>query len=172
MTFSAKHIYLRPLKRSDALAIHLYASDEAVTKYLLWGPNTYEETLKYLDASLSLPLNVPRNIFRFAIILKHTDDLIGMIDLTLKSDRVAELGYILNRSYWGKGYMTEATKLIVTYGFKTLGLSKIIATCDNRNIASYRVMEKCGFHLVSTYKRFNTKNNCEMTGLLYELANI
>lgn len=37
MNFSAKHIYLRPVKKDDALAIHLYAGNPEVTRYMLWG---------------------------------------------------------------------------------------------------------------------------------------
>lgn len=171
MNLSAKHIYLRPIKEDDVFAIHLYASDPEVTQYMLWGPNTYQDTLNYVEASLALLNSVPKNIYRYAIILKHTDDLIGMIDLTLKSSHVGEIGYILHKSYWGHGYGTEATRLMVNYAFNSLGLSKLLATCDKRNIASYRVMEKNGFHLVSTYKRFHPKYVDEMEGLLYELDN-
>lgn len=171
MNFSAKHIYLRPVKKDDALAIHLYAGNPEVTRYMLWGPNDYEDTVSYVELSLKEQNRIPRRVYRFAIILKHTDDLIGMIDLTLESDKIGEMGYVLNQSHWGKGYGTEAAKLMVNYGFKTLGLHKIICTCDTRNIGSYRIMEKVGYRRVGTYKRFNANSNEDIMGYFYELHN-
>lgn len=168
MHLIGKHIYLRPVKRDDALSIFLYAGDEKTTTYMLWGPNTYSDTLRYVEATLELDQKVIKTIYRFAIILKHSDDLIGMIDLTLKNTHVGELGYILNQAYWGRGYTTEAARIMIKYGFQTLGLTKIIATCDKRNIASYKVMEKLGMHFVGTYTRFNPKTEGELEGLLYE----
>lgn len=169
MKMTAKHVYLRPIRKDDIFAIHLYASDSETTKYMLWGPNSYQETINYVESTLALPHLIPIKIYRFGIILRYSDDLIGMIDLTLKSKHIGELGYIINRSYWGRGYASEAAHLLVDCGFKTLGLTRILATCDRRNIASYRVMEKNGFHLVGTYRRYNPKYDEEMDGLLYEL---
>lgn len=169
MNLSARHIYLRPIKKDDALSIHLFAGEQETTKYMLWGPNSYEETLKYVEISLAAHNAVPKKVYRYAIILKHSDDLIGTIDLTLKSSRVAEIGYILNRSHWNKGYTTEAMKIIINYAFKDLHLDKVFATCDKQNIASYRVMEKAGLHFVGTFTKYNPKLDKDLEGLLYEL---
>jgi len=54
------------------------------------------------------------------------------------------LGYLLNRKYWNQGYITEATRKVIAFGFEQLGLHRIIASCDPANIGSYRVMEKIG----------------------------
>lgn len=169
MNLTSKHLHLRPVKIDDALSIHLYAGDEETTRYMLWGPNTYSQTLKYVEDSITLNNMVPKKIYRFAIVLKYSDDLIGMIDLTLKSSRVAEIGYILNRSHWNKGYTTEAMKIIINYAFKDLHLDKVFATCDKQNIASYRVMEKAGLHFVGTFTKYNPKLDKDLEGLLYEL---
>lgn len=169
MNLSGRHIYLRPIKKEDALSIHLYAGDEETTKYMLWGPNTYGDTLRYVEASLELENQTPKKIYRYAIILKHSHDFVGMIDLTLKSAQVGELGYILSKSHWNKGYTSEAASILVKYGFSTLNLQKIVATCDKNNIGSAKVMEKIGMHFVGAYTRFNPKTETEMEGLLYEI---
>ncbi len=169
MRLTSRHLYLRPLKKSDAISIHLYASDETTTRYMLWGPNTYSETLNYVESSLRLVNDPERKIYRFAIILRHSDDLIGVIDITIKNTHIGELGYILNRSYWSLGYMSEAAKMMLHYAFDELGLQKVIATCDRHNIASARVMEKIGMHFVAAYRRYNPKLDDEMEGLLYEI---
>lgn len=56
-----------------------------------------------------------------------------------------EIGYIMNPDYWGgKGIATQSAKLVMTFGFETLKLHRIYATCDPRNIGSSKVLEKIG----------------------------
>jgi ribosomal-protein-alanine N-acetyltransferase len=61
-----------------------------------------------------------------------------------EAHRRAEIGYVLRRSAWGRGYATEATRLLLRLGFGPLGLHKIAATCDPENLASARVLTKVG----------------------------
>jgi RimJ/RimL family protein N-acetyltransferase len=51
---------------------------------------------------------------------------------------------VLNRKYWGHGYMTESACAILEVAFKQLKLHRVWATCDTRNRSSYRVMERLG----------------------------
>lgn len=55
------------------------------------------------------------------------------------------LGYWLDESYWGKGYMTEAVQGVLNYGFEELRLSLITATCYPHNKRSQKVLKKNGF---------------------------
>lgn len=72
--------------------------------------------------------------------------LIGAIELqvTSTSHRRAELGYVLHRQWWGRGYAGEAAAALLRFGFDDLGLHKVSATCDPRNKASARVLTKIG----------------------------
>ena len=55
-----------------------------------------------------------------------------------------EIGYILKRSAWGKGYATEATKRLLKFAFEQTPIEELVATIDPENSASRRVLEKCG----------------------------
>ncbi len=55
-----------------------------------------------------------------------------------------EIGYILKRSAWGKGYATEATNRLLKFAFEETPLEELVATIDPENTASQRVLEKCG----------------------------
>ena len=55
-----------------------------------------------------------------------------------------ECGYALNQHFWGQDYMPEALRAAFTYEFTVLGTKSITAECETPNIASARVMEKCG----------------------------
>ncbi len=78
----------------------------------------------------------------FAIELRGT--FIGSIDLSLNRWGGGDLGYSLAREHWGRGLITEAVREVITYGFGVLGLERIEAWADIRNVGSWRVMEKCG----------------------------
>ena len=59
--------------------------------------------------------------------------------------RRAELGYALGRPFWGSGYMHEALEAFITYAFETLGLNRLEADIDPRNLASAKTLERLGF---------------------------
>ena len=79
---------------------------------------------------------------------------IGMItDSSRQYGSARSLGYALGVDYWGQGYMTEAVREAVRFGFGQMGLDIISATCYPDNPASRRVLEKCGFQYEGTLHR-------------------
>ena len=64
-----------------------------------------------------------------------------------------ELGYWLVSTEWGKGYMTEAAKAMIAYGFDTLGLDQIGICTSRVNLRSQSVIKKCGFVYEGTIRR-------------------
>lgn len=64
---------------------------------------------------------------------------------------VAELGYRLRRSAWGKGYATEGSRALIHKGFAELGVRRVVASTMAVNVGSRRVMEKSGLKLVRTF---------------------
>ena len=89
---------------------------------------------------------------RWAIVPKGWTDSVGTIGLaiTSKEERIAELGIVIGRAYWGKGIGTSAAHLVTGYAFGTPGLAEIQAEVLQRNLASRRLLEKVGFHLLRT----------------------
>jgi len=83
------------------------------------------------------------------VILKDTKQLIGSVgiipDPKRENPQVRMLGYWLDESHWGKGYMTEAVQGVLNYGFEELRLSLITATCYPHNKRSQKVLKKNGF---------------------------
>lgn len=57
---------------------------------------------------------------------------------------MGDVGYVLRRDRWGQGYGTETARMLVDFGFQTLGLHRIEATCDPYNVASRKILEKTG----------------------------
>jgi ribosomal-protein-alanine N-acetyltransferase len=134
-------LILREVRETDLADIQEYACDPEVVRYLPWGPNTPEQTQQFLTAALGNPPE-----YGFAIELKQETRLIGGCRLTVKdrTNSSGDIGYVLNRRYWGRGYMPEAARALLDFGFGELKLHRIWATCNVLNNASTRVMEKIG----------------------------
>lgn len=146
MLFETKRILCRNMKVCDFEDIHRYAQNEEVVKYMAWGPNTEEETQRFLDCSIEGSLKEPRLEYELAIIDKNTEEFVGGIALYIlsKENRVAEIGYSIIPEYWGNGYASEATMGMIKFALETLKLHRIEGKCDVRNIGSAKVMEKAG----------------------------
>jgi RimJ/RimL family protein N-acetyltransferase len=92
--------------------------------------------------------------FPWAITVAAVDDTpIGMIELR-PNGHMADVGYVLSRSEWGKGYMTEALTAVVTMALALDGCYRVWAVCDVENGASARVMEKAGMTIEGVLRRF------------------
>jgi RimJ/RimL family protein N-acetyltransferase len=81
---------------------------------------------------------------------EHPAQFLGWI-LLIPYDGIGqeiEIGWRLNRLSWGKGYATEAAIPVVEHAFATVGLNRIVADIDPRNLASMRVAEKIGLKLI------------------------
>ncbi len=83
--------------------------------------------------------------YSFALRLRDSLEVIGECGITteVRHNR-AELGYWCGAAHRGNGYITEAARAVVTFGFETLGLQRIQASHFPRNPASGRILEKLG----------------------------
>jgi [ribosomal protein S5]-alanine N-acetyltransferase len=86
---------------------------------------------------------------RWAIVPAGSTDSIGTVGfvITSKEERIAEIGFVVGRAHWGKGFCTAAVKLAISYGFKELGLAEVCAEVLKRNVASRRILDKLGFRI-------------------------
>lgn len=181
MKLETKRLILRDYQLSDLDAVHQYGQDPRVIRFMLWGPNTKDETLAFIDQAILESRQDPRVVFNLAVILKESGKLIGGISLT-KEHRKAEIGWILNQDVWGKGYASEAAQTMIRFGFETLKCEAIYATCDVENEASYRVMIKCGMRQIAYEKEarlsphlippLRDQRRCEITKMEYDERSI
>ncbi|MCX5726473.1 MAG: GNAT family protein [Candidatus Saganbacteria bacterium] len=146
MILETKRSVLREFQESDFEAVHKYASDPEVVRYMEFGPNTEKDTRQFLQMRMQRQIEKPRRVYDFALVLKEGDQLIGScgIVITQPEHIEASLGYILNKDNWNQGLITEASRKIVQFAFQDLGVHRVFATCDPANIASYSVMGKIG----------------------------
>lgn len=143
--FETQRLYIREFNIDDAEAVFEYAGNHQNTLFMNWGPESFDETTKYIQSRLAHQIQSPRLAFDFAVCLKDSDALIGSIGLFMDSkSNQAMLGYILNRHFWGCGYASEAAAGMLQFGFLSLDLHRIWAYCDSENTASENVMKRIG----------------------------
>ncbi|TVX98672.1 GNAT family N-acetyltransferase [Cohnella terricola] len=143
MIVKTDRLVLRDFISGDLQEVHKYASDEEVCRYSDWGPNRLEDTEAFIEQVVEEQGIHPRNQFTLAIIVKETNGLIGACSFK-RDGYQGEIGYSINRNYWGFGFATEAAKAMLNFGFNELNLHRIYATCRPNNVGSIRVLEKIG----------------------------
>jgi ribosomal-protein-alanine N-acetyltransferase len=149
-----QRLLLRKMRLDDAEAMFAYASDPAVTRYVLWDTHrSIEDSESFLRLAIE---GYERGDFGgWGVILKDSGAFIGTCGLDAgyaPEHARAELGYVLSREYWGKGLMPEAVRAIIAFGFARVELNRIEARCIAANIASARVMEKAGMTYEGTLR--------------------
>ena len=141
-----ERLIIDPIREPDKLDyFHNISHDRKVLETFICK---YTETPDELDIS---PYTVNEKMF--AIRLKETGRLIGIILYFDDTEDGCEIGYGIGSEYWNRGYTTEAVKRFLDYCFEDKGFQTVYASFFTGNEASKRVMEKCGM----TYNRFSEK---------------
>ncbi len=141
-------LILRSLQPDDWQAVLSYTSDPVVMRYLPEEHPFTPEAAQQFTSDLACP-------DKFAINLKRTGEFIGHLLFCPhdSAERTREFGWVIHPEYQGYGYATEAASAVLKYGFETLGLHRVVASCDSRNLASQRVMEKLGMRREAHFKQ-------------------
>ena len=98
-------------------------------------------------------LKYPEKWDWYAMWMIENEDGIHIGDLCFKGyedGKNPEVGYGINDEFQGRGYATEATKLALEWAFSQSGVMAVEAETDPDNIASQKVLEKCGFNATGT----------------------
>ena len=141
---STDRLILRRMTLEDLKDVYEYASDPTVSEYLMWYPHKNIEYtkmyLRYLEK-----LYKKGKFYDWGIVFN--DKLIGTVGFTsinLKTN-VGEIGYVLNRSLWGKGIASEAVREVLKFGFSVLGFDRVEAIILPENKRSRALLTRCLF---------------------------
>lgn len=143
-TLTTDRLLLRDFTTGDVDAVHAYAADPEVCRYMEWGPNSREQTGEFVDEMVAAAARPDRTSLTWAVTVGGV--LVGacMLAVTSAQHRRGEVGYVLAREHWGKGYATEAAAAVLAFARDELGLERVEATCRPGNVASQRVLAKLG----------------------------
>jgi [ribosomal protein S5]-alanine N-acetyltransferase len=152
-TLETERLFLRVPVAEDAASIfEQYAQDSEVAKYTGWQPHkSIRETDEFIDRCISVWANA--SAFPYVLLRKEDARLIGAIEIRIDKYK-ADLGYVLARSEWGKGYMPEAVRVLTTWALGQQQIYRVWAVCDVENTASARVLEKVGMQREGILKRW------------------
>ena len=148
MHLEAERVVLRDWRQGEVDAMHRWLGNPDVTHFLSWGAPTRSDSARHLRECVDAQRHVPRRRYFLAMELRNRPIVIGdagfeWSDLSGEK-REGRLGYFLEPEHWGRGYATEAALRLLDFAFGDLGATGMRASCDERNLASERVMKRCG----------------------------
>ena len=142
----SERLRLRSLAARDAAEVfELYADRDAVRFGYAPKMARLDDALHVVEETIALARD--RTLFHFGVADREHDRIIGHATLFKwdQEHRRAEVGYSIRRDRWGLGLGSEAVSTLIGFGFQRLGLRRIEADADPRNVASIRLLEKLGF---------------------------
>ena len=156
-TLMTPHLSLRPLETADAITLHRIYQVEDVLRYF---PNTtpppFEKVEKFIAGQEKHWAEYGYG--NWGIIPTDENDIIGWVGLQYVPELLeTEVGYLLARPFWGRGYATEAATAVRDYAFYMLQLPQLISLIRVGNLASKRVAEKVGMTLAEEITRYDTQ---------------
>lgn len=140
-----ERLILRKITLNDVDDIFEYASIPEVTAFVPWyahkTKNDSADFVKFAEEQFHNNLSIV-----WGIVIKSKNKLIGSIELRgwNSINNCGDIGYVISKNYWGQGITTEAMNAVIKFGIEQLELNRVEAHCEEENIGSWHVMEKCG----------------------------
>ncbi len=154
-------LFLRKFNKNDAVSFFEMNNDWDVIKY------TGDKAFASVEAAANFIENYSHyqkyGYGRWAVCLKENGEFIGFCGLKFHpKNNITEVGFRFYKKYWNQGFATESATSCIAYGFNQLHLNKIYAHTHIKNIASQKVLEKCGLQFVKqiTYDGHPAKLYC------------
>lgn len=171
VALTTPRLLLREWVHDDLLALFELDSDPETVRYVAYGPSALDECRRDLAWHIEQQTVSSRSSYSLAVCFRDTQRAVGWCAITVVSRKhhEGELGYALNRRYWGRGYIPEAAHALLGFGFGALALHRIFATCHPENIASKRVLEKLGMRQEGYLREHKWSKGAWRDSLLYAL---
>lgn len=171
MKLETERLILRNYLPTDFNDFWEYVSQKEVGPMCGWP--AYTEKEKARERLVEVDCKSP---YQFAIVWKETGKVIGSIELMeckperYKNIEVAEgakeIGFLLNKNFWGKGIMPEGVKAVVEFAFEQLNVPEIVICHAEANVQSGRVQEKLGFKVLGRQENYREWLDGKQTALI------
>ena len=148
LPIETERLRIRHFTPDDWHAVHAYTGDASVMTFLPEDVMTEEQTRQFIATSMTEEAQA------YAVDLRAEDRLIGHVGFhPWYAPHIYEIGWVFHPQYHGQGYATEAAAALLRYGFETLSVHRVIATCQPENTPSSRVMEKLGMQREAHFRK-------------------
>jgi [ribosomal protein S5]-alanine N-acetyltransferase len=147
-------LVLEDLTVEDLASIQRIARDPAVIRYVLMWLETDEQIAGFLQHAIDESRREDRMDYVLAARIPATHEFAGLtfIEIDPEGGSTAEVGIVLVPGYCKRGYGTEILRAYLAFGFRELSLHRVYGKCDELNLASARLMEKCGLAYEGTLR--------------------
>ena len=137
-------LVIRRIVSDDFDDLFEYRSDPDCARYSFWEPESAGQVIEMIDGQTNTEIDLPGITLILAVVFEGK--VIGDCQLTITNpfDQQAELGFILNPKFSGRGLATRAVIYMLGIGFLQLGMHRIVGGSDIRNEPSWRLMERVG----------------------------
>ncbi|MEO5943589.1 MAG: GNAT family N-acetyltransferase [Ferruginibacter sp.] len=159
-----KRFILREILPTDIDGMFELHSDPEVHKYL--GNKTVTSKEQIIDIiNFVRKKYIDNGIGRWAIIDKKTNEFIGWTGLDFVTEETNrhinyyDLGYRLNKRFWGQGIATETALASLEYAFNILNVNEVFARADCENTGSNRVLKKTGLKFIEIFDHEGVRHN-------------
>ena len=173
MMLRGEGLTLREHRPEDLQAVHRWHGDREVMFFLSWGADTLEESLLYLAGCIKDQRRARRDRYRFAIENHEDGEVAGCATIHWRGRGTTggdgRLGCFLARDYQGKGIAKEATRLLIRFGFETLAMHRISATCLAANTASEKALRSLGFVYEGTMRSHSCRDGVWYDRLFFSI---
>ena len=150
-------LLIRRFKDTDSVDLYEYLSKPEIYAFEPGQPISLSEAERFANER-------SKGTDFYAVVLKKNEKMIGHLFFKQIDPHVMmtwELGYIFNPTYHRKGYASEAARALVEYAFQNDKVHRIMARCDPKNPASWKLLEKIGFRREGHFKQHATFSHDE-----------
>lgn len=161
-------IYLRPVKKKDAVSILKLAKDKEIAEFTN-VPHPY--TLEHAHAFIQ---ETHRNMKKgkaveLGIFNLKNHEFLGIVGITNIHEKYgyADIAYWIGKKFWRNGYATQAIKLMISYAFSVLKLHRLQAVVRHTNIASLALLSKAGFKIEGRLRQIVYKKGVYLDRVLF-----
>jgi RimJ/RimL family protein N-acetyltransferase len=142
----------RPAPADGSAIFERWATDPQVTRYLAWAPH---RDVSESEAHVARCIERWQSGEEYVWLIDELDTgtLVGSIAARVRVHGV-DIGYLLARDAWGRGYMVEAVNAVTDWFLARPEVHRVWATCDAENLASARVLEQASFELEGVLRRW------------------
>jgi RimJ/RimL family protein N-acetyltransferase len=146
LPMATSRLNLRRLTTADWKDLLEILSDEELYQYVEEAPPNEEQVLKWLDDDAHVGWTTQGVTFSLAMELQSSRKVIGVVYLNYTDEfsLQANVRIYVGRKFQCQGFATEALGGVFNFCFAGIGLHRVSAWCDRRNVAASRVLEKAG----------------------------
>jgi ribosomal-protein-alanine N-acetyltransferase len=156
-TIQTARLTLHLLKHEDCSSLYKIYQSDGVLEYF---PNPFPPSMEKVERFIAMQQKHWQEFGygNWVMMIGEKSEIIGWAGLQYVPELdETEVGYLLDRSYWGRGFATEAAQASLQFGFERHNLDHVIALVHPKNLASIRVIEKCSMKYQDTLELWGIK---------------